>query len=121
MKKWDVIVVIIALIVAGGLYFSGFLRPQEEGGQAVVYVEGKEVERLNLNTNSEVRIETAHGFNVVSVIDGQAVVSEADCPDKICMNHAPVSLVKESITCLPHKLIVEIENTKESEIDAVAQ
>lgn len=121
LKKWDVLVIVVAVVAAGMLYFTGALRPKEIGGQAVIYVEGQEETRLNLNEDKEIIIETENGYNVVSVKDGEVVVTESDCRDKICVNHRPVSLVNESITCLPHKMIVEIENGETSDIDVIAK
>ena len=120
MKKWDILVIIIVVVLAGGMYFLGVLKPKEIGGEAVIYVEGKEEIRLNLNEEQIFTVTTKNGKNVIKVENGQVFVSEADCPDGICVNHRPIYLVKESITCLPHKMIIEIENAAESDIDAVA-
>ncbi|MEA5082783.1 MAG: NusG domain II-containing protein [Lachnospiraceae bacterium] len=121
MKKWDVAVVLVALAVAGGLYFSGLLRANTPGGIAVVYVDGVEETRLSLLQDSEYRVETDHGYNLVVVKDGKAEIIDADCPDKICVNHKPISFRNESITCLPHKVVVEIEGGNNNAVDAVAQ
>ncbi|MDD3570405.1 MAG: NusG domain II-containing protein [Lachnospiraceae bacterium] len=121
MKRWDVVVVLVALAVAGGLYFSGLLRADTPGGVAVVYVNGVEKARLSLLQDTEYRVETEHGYNIVVVKDGKAEIIDADCPDKICVNHKPISFRKESITCLPHKVVVEIEGGNENSVDAVVQ
>ena len=47
----------------------------------------------------------------------------ADCPDQICATHPKISKNRESIICLPNKVILEIvdradEGSKEN--DAVA-
>ena len=44
----------------------------------------------------------------IEIKDGEVSVKEADCPDKICVNHKKISNVGESIICLPHKLVIEI-------------
>ena len=49
MKKLDFIIIAVLLVCAGGLYFSGFLRPGDEGAYAVVYVDGEEVKRYDLS------------------------------------------------------------------------
>lgn len=51
-------------------------------------------------------------LNIVVIEHGKAFVREANCPDKICVNHSEISNVGESIICLPHKLIVEIKENK---------
>ena len=40
--------------------------------------------------------------------DGKASMAKADCPDKICVNHAAISKKGETIVCLPHKVVVEV-------------
>ena len=52
------------------------------------------------------------------IADGTADVTQADCPDKICVDHAPISRDRETIICLPHKLVVEVKGGEASEIDA---
>ena len=53
MKKLDFIIIAVLLVCAGGLYFSGLLRPGDEGAYAVVYVDGEEVKRYDLSQNTE--------------------------------------------------------------------
>ena len=119
LKKWDVIIVFIILVLAGSMYFLGFQK--EYDGVAVIYVSGDKKETLSLLENREITIETENGYNTVQVRDGKIRVIDADCRDKICVNHAPVSFSNEMIVCLPHKLIVEVAGTEVSAIDIVAQ
>lgn len=121
MKKWDVVVVLAAFAIAGSLYFSGLLRADTPGGVAVVYVDGVEITRLSLLQDTQYRVETEQGYNVIEVKDGKAEIIDADCRDKICANHKPISLKNESIICLPHKVVVEIEGGNENTVDAVVQ
>ena len=48
-------------------------------------------------------------YNLISVIDGKITMEAADCRDQICVNHKPIMAERESIICLPHKLVIEIE------------
>ena len=61
--------------------------------------------------------------NRVKIQDGQVEMIWADCPDQICAAHPKISKNRESIICLPNKVILEIvdradEGSKEN--DAVA-
>ena len=58
-------------------------------------------------------------FNLFSVADGVVRMEAADCRDQICVRHRAVSAVGESIICLPHRLVIQIESNEESELDAV--
>ena len=49
------------------------------------------------------------GYNVIKVSGGAISVSDADCPDKICVKTAPVSDGIQPIVCMPHKLVIRVE------------
>ena len=83
MKKTDLILVVIALAAAAGIWLF-YSAGAEKGGTAIVTVDGVEKAALPLNGEDSVRIETETGYNVVTVQDGQAFVTEADCRDQIC-------------------------------------
>ena len=48
-------------------------------------------------------------------------MESSDCHNQVCVNHKPISRSGESIICLPHKVVVQIEGGKEADVDAVAQ
>lgn len=45
----------------------------------------------------------------MEIKDGYADCTEADCRDGLCVNQKKISKVNETIVCLPHKVIIEIE------------
>lgn len=47
-------------------------------------------------------------YNLISIMNGTAVMEAADCRDQICVHHRPIMSERESIICLPHKLVVEM-------------
>lgn len=54
------------------------------------------------------------------MISGQTVsVSDADCPDRLCVSQKAISRKGESIICLPHKLVIVIDSEEEGEVDAI--
>ena len=65
------------------------------------------------------------GYNLVVVEDGKVSVAASDCPDQICVKHRPISLARESIVCLPHKLVIEMaegaDGTDDGALDGVAR
>ncbi len=109
MKKQDFIVLGVILLLAAVIF--GGLKLFGHGGRSVRIEEGDThtVYTLPLDENAEQRFETEYGYNVVVIEDGYAYVKEADCRDKICVHHPKISKSGESIICLPHKLVVSIE------------
>jgi len=120
-KKNDILLIGAILILALAAYVgaSFFQSANTHNPEAVVLIDGKEYGSFSLDSDIVERIELPDGsYNVLEIKDGKADVTEASCPDGICVNHRAVSKQNQSITCLPNKLVVEIRNGEESEVDA---
>lgn len=92
-----------------------------QGFQVTAYVDGEEVGRWSLEESVNEVLQTANGQNRLIIEDGKAYVTEADCPDGICVKQGKISRTGQTIVCLPHKLVIEIEGkAEENGIDAVA-
>ena len=120
MKRLDFIIITAIILIAAALYFSGILKPGESGGYAVIYVDGSEIKRLPLSADTEYVIKSGGGENTLLIEEGKAKMISADCPDKVCVEHVPIYRQNESIICLPHKVVVEIENGENNDIDIIA-
>ena len=53
-------------------------------------------------------LEDGSGSNTVQVEKGRIRISEADCPDQVCVNQGWISGGAVPIVCLPHRLMIEI-------------
>lgn len=114
-----ILVAVILVIAAAGLLFFGLNK--EAGAYASVNINGEQTAVYPLSVNTEVTITTGENdenINVLTIKDGKAYVSEANCPDGICAETRAAQYVGETIVCLPHKVVIEIvaENT-DNEID----
>lgn len=58
-------------------------------------------------------------YNLFICRNGEVQMIMSSCPDLICVHHRAVSKTGESIICLPHKLVIEITGTAETELDGV--
>ena len=108
----------ITLVLFLGLYF---VRQNTMNGEAVVLIEGKEVGRYSLAEDRVVEISGLCGVNVLTIENGEAWMSEAVCPDKVCMDFGKIHYNTEMIVCRPGGIVVIIENGDTSELDAVGQ
>lgn len=120
MKKRDWILIILLLAIAGCSYAMIQLT-SHTGDQVVVTVDQKEVIRESLSTDQELEVPLTNGENVITIKDGTVSMKQADCPDQICVKHKAISKSGESIVCLPHKVVIEIQNEQESDIDIMTQ
>ena len=105
----DIILASAVLILAVVLIIA-YRALTSDGTYAAVIIDGKESGAYLLSEDTEALIETKHGTNLLVIKDGKAKVTEADCPDLVCVRHREISLVGESIVCLPHRLVIEIRD-----------
>lgn len=102
-----------ALIIVAVIIFLVFILGAEKGNCVTVLVDGEEKATYSLNVDKTIKLDTEDGnYNTVVIKDGKAYVSDATCPDKICVSHRAISKVGESIICLPHKTVVSVTSTE---------
>jgi hypothetical protein len=121
MKKNDLFLIggllLISLVLGIGLSFYK-KNATEEAPAAVVTIDGIEYGTYPLDQDRVERIDLGNGeYNVLEIKDGQAHMSEASCPDQICVLHSHIKYTGESIVCLPHKVLVEIINGEVNDLD----
>ena len=119
-KKYtrDLILVGMLLLAALQLFFLMREKQTKEtgtGAVAVVTVDGEEFGRYSLNENGTFLLNG--GSNTLVIENGEAWVSEANCPDKVCMGMGKISRNGEFIACLPNRLIVIVEGGEQSPFD----
>ncbi len=56
----------------------------------------------------EIPISRTGNDECPEIHDGKADVTEADCPDKLCVHQKAISKTHETIVCLPNKVVVEV-------------
>ena len=101
-----------ALVVLGGGAFL-LLRGADTGARtARISLDGEVYEEIDLNAVAmpyDIRIETELGYNIVHVEHGAISVSEADCPDQVCVDQGWISDGTVPVVCLPNRLVIQIE------------
>ena len=107
IKKSD-IVLLVAILVIALITFAYIMLTKKPGATVEISVDGEVVESFDLSEDREYQVATDKGSNLVIIKDGMVDVIDADCPDKVCVNHVTIENVGETIICLPHKLVVEI-------------
>ena len=121
MKKNDVILIVVLLMTAFAAFVSISLysKLSTREAEAVVYVKGEEQGRYPLSQDTVVELSLENGsYNILQIREGKADITEASCPDKICVKHRPVRGKGENLVCLPNQVVVEIENGETSEVAA---
>ena len=117
MKKKDMIL-IAAVLAISLISFAAIKMTQKDGKEVIVTVEGKEVYKTSIKKDQIYQIPEENGTNVMQIKDGKVTMKKADCKD-----HKAIEKSGETIVCLPHKVVIEIqsEDGKEQELDGVTQ
>ena len=86
------------------------LSLMKDGDRVNVIKDGEITETYSLQKDLSVTINGENGQeNELVIKDKKAYVSKANCPEKICVSHRPIGKSGETIVCLPHRLVIEIE------------
>lgn len=122
--KRDIILVLSMVIIAAAAFLIINFAVKKDGSYAVIKVDGSVIKTLDLNSG-ETTIEVngyQGGVNKVVINDGKVSMTEADCPDELCVKTGKISRVGETIVCLPHRVVVEIKGSPDDDsIDSVVR
>jgi hypothetical protein len=98
------------------------LLNKSTGNHANIYQNGELIEILDLseiNGFYTFTIENEIGMNKIEVENGSIRVSESDCRDASCVRQGWISSGARPIVCLPHRLVIQLENATAPDVDAV--
>ena len=113
------IAVFAVLLLAAAVFY---LRQSGDGAMVLVTVGGEEYGTYPLLEHATVSIEQDGVVtNVLNIENGEADMTEADCPDKLCVHQRAISKTNETIVCLPNEVVVQVIGAEESELDSIAK
>lgn len=90
-----------------GIYWVSHLG----GGNMATIQQGQEIlAEFDLNQVEEAYEWTIYGadgaYNILSIEPGQIAITEANCPDQICVNRGYSQGDAAPIICLPHQVLI---------------
>lgn len=115
MKRYDryIIIALVLLIIASYTASKIYHHAQSSDDLvAVIYKDGEVYQRVNLSraTDHEIKVIDVNGsYNTIEVNDGRIQVSDANCPNRICVNSGWLSKSGQISVCAPHRVRVVIE------------
>lgn len=123
IKPWDIIIISV-LVVASfvpTIVFALSFDNAEIGNSvkyAVVKIDGKEVERFDLDEISSKMVTyypSDTQYNIVEIHEGKIRVKEDNSPDQIAVRTGWISEPGQTSICLPHRLVITIEQEGQSD------
>lgn len=121
LTKNDILLALGILLTALAIFLFYLLMPGKPGNTVIVTVDGKEESHFPLDTDRDYTIKTEKGTNHLEIRDGSASITDADCPDKLCVHQRSIRKKGETLVCLPHKIIVSISSDTDTDIDSIAR
>ena len=107
-RTWILIFAAVLLTCAAAVLL---LRGAHTGTVAEIVQDGQVLRRIDLAQVTEeysFPITSEYGTNVVTVQPGKICVSDADCPDRVCVSFGWLSKGSVPILCMPHKLMIRM-------------
>ncbi|MBQ9045964.1 MAG: NusG domain II-containing protein [Oscillospiraceae bacterium] len=128
-RFWIVIIALVAAASAGALVWQHIAAKRVAERQtpviAEIYVEGECVRTIDLaavTEPEEFEVSGAIGTNTIRVEPGRVCVTQAECPDHVCIQMGWLSVEHPSpIVCLPNKVVIQLQSGSENDpqIDGV--
>lgn len=124
MKKLDVLILAVVLVVAAAAFFAIRLFGNEAdnaGGYAEIYVKNELFETVSLDKDRLIEVENADAHNLLEVKDGSIRMIEASCHSQTCVHTGARSSGGQTIVCLPNRVVVKIVGAPSEEgVDIIA-
>ena len=110
----DIVLVILLVVLAGGMYIGNQIMNRKPAVIVEVSVDGVVVEELDLSKDTEFVVKGYQGgTNTLVIENGQVYITDATCPDKVCIHQRKINRSGEMIVCLPNLMIAKIVGEEE--------
>ena len=113
MKKtvfWIALIAVILAAAVGALLWQQ--HPKKDAVTAEIYVKGECVRTIDLSEVTEPErfdVEGAIGTNSVLVEPGRICITDAECPDHVCIHMGWLSAEHPMpIVCLPNQVVIQL-------------
>jgi hypothetical protein len=120
IKKGDFVLTALVLLLALGLALAFFLPRGQTGNSVTLRVNGEVLGVYSLEQNQQIPVQTRGGYNLLVIEQGRVHMEQADCPDGYCIFQGSISRAGQTLVCLPHRLIAQINGPAENIYDEIA-
>lgn len=94
----DCILILIVVLLAGGFWFVQYINSMQAEAVLRIYQNGELRGEYDLSQPKTLPVkEEDYGYNLVMIEDGTVRITDADCPDQLCMKQRSISKNGESI------------------------
>lgn len=107
-RKIDLIIIAVIIFMAAVSFIVIHIFYKDTGKTVQIFVKNRLVKELPLDKDITYNIEDGDYFNTLTIKDSRVYMTDANCPDKLCVKQKEIKENGENIICLPHKVIVKV-------------
>lgn len=116
--------ILIGLLLFAGIAGVLIVRalPGEDAATVRILSDGKIYGTYRLSEDRNISIQkNGKVVNILKISDQNAKMIQADCPDQLCVHQKAIFRQKETIVCLPNKIVVEIAGGSDAQLDSISR
>lgn len=121
MKKKETIFIVAILAAAAVFWAVLHFTGTGKGASVLITVDGEDFGTYSLGRDQTIEINET---NVCEIRDGMIRMTDATCPDKLCIHQGAIDEKGGMIVCLPNKVVIqgvkEDSSGSDSGVDAVS-
>ncbi len=122
-RTWVIIIAAAALALAA---LSALLLTRHGEGTVVQIIQDdtviREIDLSRVTKEYSFTVDSPYGgSNTILVQPGRICVSDADCPDRICVHQGWLTDDPVPIVCLPHRLIIALKDPAQAGSDTASR
>jgi hypothetical protein len=118
LKKADILLFFVILIFGVAVSWWS-LAGNQAGDLVVVSVDGQIYGSYRLGEDQVIQIEKNGHQNYITIKGGQVSMSFSNCKNQVCVHTGAISETKDSIVCLPNRVVVEIQSEEGGGLDVI--
>lgn len=118
-RAWFLLFACAALLCAG----AWIAMPAKTTGHVVeIYQDGKLLYTIDLDSVSapyDMVLEGDALCNTIHITQGDICITDATCPDQVCVHRGWLSQQTTPIVCLPNRILIQYQDSVSEDVDAV--
>ena len=120
-KFWIIIICGLLVLSIAAVFALAGSKTQ----RAYIYQDGSLITEIDLSvlaTSETLLIGSYSGYNIIKIEQGRIRVSDADCPDKLCVRQGWSTGGAFPIICLPNRFVISFDTGGQfhnADIDAI--
>ncbi len=118
MKKLEVIISVVFVVICLGMHFT-WKYYHSSGNVAVVTYNNKELKKIDISKDRELLLKVGNSIIKIVVNEKRICIAESNCPENICVKTGWINKMGQYIVCVPNGIIVSIENSNKKEYDTI--